>query len=380
MYTADPDRRGFALPAALLTLIILGVLTTTGLFSARQELHTGTAGERATEALYIAESGLTQVMDEWRSQDLAGVPVWGSVTYSDTTSYGIWTVSVTKGTDRLFYLESEGEVTRGGASASRRVGMIARVRSAVFEPRSALMTRGNASVRGNAEVHGEDQHPPNWAGVCTGPLNDKPGIIINDSTAVGTVGQGQVTGSPAVQADPTLTTDSFREFGEMDWEEVTALADKVSPPGSINNTFPADDGAGHCYTGLPYNWGDPTDPTAPCGGYFPIIHVPGDLHIQSGGVGQGILLVDGDLDLRGGFVFHGIIIAQGNFETQGSGNRVFGAVLASNADFDNQSLVGGSVVQYSSCAVSQAIENNPQLNRARPLRSRAWVDASAVRR
>ena len=44
--------------------------------------------------------------------------------------------------------------------------------------------------------------------------------------------------------------------------------------------------------------------------------------MQSGGVGQGILLVDGTLDLRGNFVFYGLIIVQGSFETQGSGNRV----------------------------------------------------------
>jgi len=209
---------------------------------------------------------------------------------------------------------------------------------------------------------------------------DKPGIIINDSSAVGTVGQGAVTGSPPVEADPTLTTQSFREFGEMDWNEVIQLANKVSPPGNINNTLPTDDGAGHCLTGQAYNWGDPSDPFAACGGYYPIIYVPGSLRIQSGGMGQGILLVEGDLDLRGNFTFHGIIIAQGNFETQGSGNRVFGAVMAANADFENQSLVGGSVVQYSSCAVQQAIENNPQLNRARPLRERSWVDVSSARR
>jgi hypothetical protein len=133
-----------------------------------------------------------------------------------------------------------------------------------------------------------------------------------------------------------------------------------------------------CGIGDPVNWGDPVNPAGPCGGYFPVIHVPGSLTIQSGGYGQGILLVDGDLDLRGGFAFHGIIIVQGNFETQGSGNRVHGAVMASNANFQDQSLVGGSVVQYSSCAVDQAIRNSASMNRARPMLERSWVDLSSL--
>ncbi len=372
------DKKGFTLPAALLALVIMGVLTTTGLFTARQDLHTGMAGEHAGQALILAETGMVDVLENWRASNFASVAPFGVVSFTDTTTAGVWSVDVTKATDKLFFLESTGEVQAVGGTAARQVGLMARVRSAVFEPRSALMTQGNASIRGGAEVHGEDMHPPGWGGSCTGPLIDKPGILIDDANGVGSKGQGNVTGNPAVEADPTLTVDDFREFGEMDWNEVIGLANKVSPPGNINNTGPTAFGS-QCVTILPYNWGDPTDPTAPCGNYYPIIYVPGDLRIQSGGMGQGILLVDGDLDLRGNFQFNGIIIAQGNFETQGSGNRVFGAVLAANADFDSQALVGGSVVQFSSCAVKRAIENNPQLDRARPIRERSWVDVSSVK-
>ena len=88
--------------------------------------------------------------------------------------------------------------------------------------------------------------------------------------------------------------------------------------------------------------------------------------------------MDGDLDLRGNFEFNGLVIVQGTFQTQGSGNRVNGAVMASNADFDSQSLVGGSVVSNSTCAVDRAILNNSSLSRARPLESRSWLDLSGV--
>ena len=129
---------------------------------------------------------------------------------------------------------------------------------------------------------------------------------------------------------------------------------------------------GDCRTGqaFPSNWGNPENPGAACFEWFPLIHITGDANVQSGGVGQGILLVDGDLELRGFFVFYGIIIVQGSVNTQGSGNRVYGGVMASNADLESQSFVGGSVVTNSTCAVSRALLKNPNLTRVRPLASR----------
>ncbi len=99
---------------------------------------------------------------------------------------------------------------------------------------------------------------------------------------------------------------------------------------------------------------------------------------KGGGMGQGILLVEGDLDLRGGFLFYGSIIVQGNFETQGNGNRIIGAVMASNGLLDDQSIAGGSEITYSKCTIQRAILNNSSLSRARPLELRSWVDLSAV--
>jgi hypothetical protein len=52
--------------------------------------------------------------------------------------------------------------------------------------------------------------------------------------------------------------------------------------------------------------------------------------------------------------------------------------MASNADFDLQKLVGGSVVTFSSCAASRAVENNAGLTRVRPIERRNWVDLSSV--
>jgi hypothetical protein len=123
------------------------------------------------------------------------------------------------------------------------------------------------------------------------------------------------------------------------------------------------------------NWGDPYRavlPTPPgqCEGYYPVIHVLGDVHI-SGGRGQGVLLVDGDLFVTGGFDFTGAVIVRGSMHTAGTGAHFSGAVMAANVDFEDDLISGNSTIRYSSCALLNALSGN-----AYPLavRDRAWVD------
>lgn len=104
----------------------------------------------------------------------------------------------------------------------------------------------------------------------------------------------------------------------------------------------------------------------------------GSSKINGGGAGQGILLVDGDIWAGGNFDFFGIIITKGMFETGGSGPRVYGAVISENENGEKQKLSGGSYLQYSSCALERAVENNPNLTRVRPIERRSWVDLSSV--
>jgi hypothetical protein len=364
----------------------VGVLVTAAFHVSNQELRTGVASKHSAMAVNLAQVGANEIMANWSGYQLGRIPVQGDTTITDTAEAGVWSVNVKNLNNRLYFLEAESEVTEGGdlwAGASRRVGIITRILFADIDPPAALTTRGTTSIRGTAEVHGEDMDPGSWGSVCSGIHEDKPGILTNDTTKLGTTGSGEVTGSPKWDQDSTIVDSTFTTFGELTWDELVRIArlqgkDVTSLGTNINNTGPATDVHGRCDQGAQTNWGD-TVPSAPCGNYFPLIYHGGpSLRIQSGGIGQGILLVDGDLDLRGNFAFYGIIIVQGNFETQGSGNRVIGGVMASNADFDDQRLTGGSVVTNSTCAVERAILNNAALSRARPLAQRSWVDLTAV--
>ena len=375
---------GFALPVTVFALVVVGVITTGGFFMAHQEGRIGVASEHAGLAFYLTERGLVDVMSEWNATLFGALPLWGETTVTrDYSGLGQVTARVTRMTDLLYFLDVDATVTRGGAvlsGASRRVGVTVRLVTAEIAPEAALTTRGQTTLRGTAEVHGEDEVPGGWGGYCSGVLDHLPGILTDDSSQVGTQGAAEITGDPPVEEDPTIDDATFTQFGDLSWTDLVEMADINLSGGSLTTLEPDSTAMGDCNTGQAFatNWGNPENPGAACFEWYPIIYVAGNARIQSGGVGQGVLLVDGDLDLRGNFAFYGIIIVQGTMETQGSGNRVYGGVLASNADLDTQALVGGSVITNSTCAVRRAIDQNSSLTRVRPLAARSWVDLSAI--
>ncbi len=379
------NQQGFALPVAVFALVVVGVITTGAFFMARNEGRIGVSSEHAGLAFYLTEQGLADLMGDWNFVRFGELPVWGDTIFTrGYADVGRVRTRVTRMTDYLYFVDAGGTVTMGGAmlsGASRRVGVTIRLESADIAPPAALTTRGPTQLSGTADVHGEDEMPPGWGGVCFGsPLENKPGILTDNASQVSRQGGAEITGDPAVQEDASIDDETFTEFGELTWEELTDMANIRLSGGTINTMAPDSTAVGVCRAGqaFPLNWGNPENPGAACSDWYPVIHITGNANIQSGGVGQGVLLVEGDLELRGNFVFYGIIIVQGSLDTQGSGNRVYGGVTASNADFESQSLTGGSVVTNSTCAVSRAIRENSSLTRVRPLVSRSWVDLSAI--
>jgi Tfp pilus assembly protein PilV len=384
------DRRGFALPAAIGALVIVGVLVTAGFYVARQELRIGAASRFSAMALDLAQSDINNVLIN-RTSAFVALPVWGDTTMVDTASTGVVSVKVTKLATRLFFVDATATVTEGGAmwsGATRRIGVVTRVSTADINPRAGLTTQGALKYGGSSEIHGMDEIPDgssggsaNWAGICdTTGMTNKPGILTNDTSAINWNGnrskiEDNMTGTPLFTQDTTITPTNLMTFGDMNWSDMVALADKVysGSPGSIGPVVTN----GVCNTSVQDNWGAPTDPTSPCFNYFPIIYFSGDLQL-SGGIGQGILLVNGDLKVTGGAEFYGPVFVRGTLTTMGSGGHFWGGVVAANADLGTTTVLGNAVITYSSCATSRALLNNSALTRIRPLTERSWVDLSSV--
>lgn len=381
------NRGGFALPAVIGALVIIGILVTAGFYMARQELRIGVASNHANMAVNIAQAGANEVMANWNGYQLGNIAAWDDTTLTGTAAGGNWSVKIMNNNNFNYFLTATGNVTEGGAmwaGASRVIGIAAKILFANINPPAALTTRGQVTVAGTSDVIGTNYTPPTWSPYCTGlATNDTTGVLLDDVTGgnPSTKGGGAIVGNPPFTEDSTIVDSTFTNFGDMNWAELTQFAQiegkEITSLGvTINNTSPVVT-SGRCDTAVLTNWGDSV-PTAPCGSYFPLIYHAGDVAIQSNGFGQGILLVEGDLQLRGGYTFFGIIIVQGTFSTGSGSNRVFGAVLASNAADLNQSFLGTGVIQYSRCAVTRSVLNNASLSRARPLDARSWVDLTGA--
>lgn len=385
------DTRGYAMPAAIGGLVIVGVLVTAGFYMARQEVRIGVASKHSAMAVNIAQAGANEIMANWNGFNLGNIPIGDDTTLVGTMNAGDWEVTVRNLNGFVYFISAAANVTEGGAmwaGANRRIGIVTRIIYAQINPPAALMTRGTVTLRGGAAVDGTDSDPDEWTGYCPGTTENKPGVLTNDTSVVTTEGSSTLEGDPPKDQDSTIVDSTFTNFGDMDWAELTDLAqaegkDVTSLGSTITQTLPDSTGPGECNESTLSNWGDPLEPAAACGSYFPLIYWggtgdPPHLTINSNGYGQGVLLVDGNLTLKGGFVFYGIIIVQGAFITEGSGARIVGGVMASNSDLNLDDIAGSSVVQQSTCASQRAILNNSSLSRARPLTTRSWVDLTNV--
>lgn len=367
------DRRGFALLVALAALVIIGGLIVGAFFASTQEFRIGRNTVLQSRAASAAEYGLNAAIrsDVWKGS-------WNNDTASGTLllDQNFSTDDGSGGTLRVTYLDNDNYLivsegfagTTLGAQGRKRLGGFVRLRKPEFNFLGAVTTKGDIKITGSTEIHGEDTKPDNWdTDEC--PLEDNmPGLAIGPSTTpkIQCLSKGCVTGDPVLTQPPEADDpETYNKFGDINYAQLAAMANVTIDGGTTMNSmapiFGVDkDGNDYCLTGDSHetNWGDPKhlDSRTSCQGYFPIIHVTGNLHI-TGGYGQGILLVDGDLDASGGVNFTGPVIVKGALSVtgNGAGARFLGGVMAENVYLDDTKFAGNAVVSYSSCAIKKAI-------------------------
>jgi hypothetical protein len=283
------------------------------------------------------------------------------------------TTTVTRLTNELFVVRATGERFRIGGNtnanlvATHGVALLARLVTASITANAALTSRGNVRVGGNVTIDGNDNVPSGWGGCSPGAA--KPGI--RTSGAVNTNGHPSINGSPAQQEHDNSVTDGMIRGP---YDQIKGAANLVfNGDQNMNGMAPVLNAANKCNTLNTMNWGEPqvgVGAVTACQGYAPIIWVKGNLSVQTGR-GQGILLVDGDLNIRGNFEFAGIVLVLGALNSNGTGNKIMGTVMADNADIGDLTDLGGNPqVLFSSCAVSRVLQlsASPQ-----PLASRNYV-------
>jgi len=380
------NERGMALAIAIFALVIVGALVAGAFFAGTQEQRVAENSKRLQQSFGAAEMGLNEVIRNWKPQTLNKIPIYPRdsmrVPLAPNDSFtpdrsGVFGGYVYRLNDQVFLVDitardkqSRSGVAGGGAR--QRLGQLVRIRVVNFNIGAALTTRGGVSLKGNALVNGRDTIPQGWDPTYCDTIGDttKAGIRTPDSSQVDMQRADQLNGNPKVRQDTSVNANTFTQFGDVSYASLAASA--TIQLGSGNYKIAPSLSGGACNKADTHNWGDGMNPAQPCGSYFPVIHIAGDATLN-GDQGQGVLLVDGDLDIQGSFVFYGIVLVQGSLKTAGGGStdaHVYGAVMAKNVDLELNTLAGNATLQYSKCAVTNAMEATQVVT---PVRSRAWA-------
>ena len=368
------SRRGLALPMVLGAITLIGTLIAGVMFLATQDYRVGANTLNETRAEATAEMGLNRLTTDW-DQSKNTTMVAGDTLRMSYTDVGGASVSVfvTRLAGPFFWATAEAQ-TRGNSlqyGSRRRFGQLFRLNTPSISFLGAVTAAGNVKASGNVTVSGNDANPVGWG--CTGTLANVPGAVLSPTATVTFNGTATVSGNPPYTTN-ALAADSntYFNYGGSTYASLAALANITLPGGTYTGMGPAVT-AGVCQKANTMNWGDPVRhvPAAACETYFPIIHFTGDTKLTNG-TGQGILLVDGDLTKAGNFSFYGVVIARGTVRSSGSNNGVTGIEMAADVDFgDAVTLSGSTTIQYSSCAVQQALSASSTLTSAK---GRGWVN------
>jgi hypothetical protein len=367
------SREGLALPMVLGAIVLIGTMIAGVMYFATQDYRVGANSLNEARAESSAELGLNRLTTDWDQSKNTTMAAGDTLTKSYTDVGGASVnVFVTRLPGPFFWAVSEAQ-TRGNSlqyGSRRRFGELFRLNTPALNFLGAVTAAGNIRVSGNVNVNGNDANPSGWA--CTGALTNMPGSVITPTATVTVNGSVTINGNPPYTTSVAAgDTNTYFNYGGTTYTSLAALANIVLAGGTYNGMTPAVSG-GVCQK-TSSNWGDPArhSPAAACETYFPIIHITGNATLTNG-TGQGILLVDGDLTKSGNFSFYGVVIARGTIRSSGSNNGVTGVEMAAAVDLgDAVTLSGSTTIQYSSCAVQQALASSSTLTTAK---GRAWVN------
>jgi hypothetical protein len=367
------NERGIALAMAVFALVVIGAIVAGTVFAGRLEQRGGQNTIYAGQAFEAADAAVGAAVAGWQSS-------WNGMAVGDSLDLGTTSLGgnvsnsamLVRVNDVTFLIRADGwaEDGSGNVLAERALATLAKLIKVSVPIRAALVARGDLTVKGTADLYGENADPPGWAtssamrDACPYDATSKP--------------SAEVSGKISTNGNPTMTPPPIENSAEVSdtnmflkpYSALIEAANIILNPGTSASPAPSTTGTpARCNTGSISNWGEPESSVPLCGSYFPVIYAQGDLTL-SHGRGQGILLVNGDLTLHGNFTFAGIIITKGAFDASTGTNNVYGTVMANNAYLDDMKLAGTPQVQFSTCAISRALTSSAK---AKPFTSRAWA-------
>jgi len=378
------DRRGVALPIALLGLITVSILVTAALVTSSTETAVSNARQDAATQLYKVEGGLqawvsSQSGNMGTYTDLAYTnPLGGTLTINSSRLY--LSPSGTPAPAAVAIYSVRAEPSTGGRS------LVALVKVPITFLN--LQINAGASLGSDATIGGSID------------INATSNLCLSDTADDAVVHAAGTTLTIRGQAATNIGNDtSTFAGGQSDMAhhilngiDLLALGNaadikfgyQFDKPRFSNGTISmsASDST--------YRWGCPSGLVSGCTPadtlYYPVVAIDaatdehgtrGTVRIQ-GDYGQGILVVlNGDLDITGGFQYKGIILVEGNTDIHGgsggsTGAKIEGALIglgdldictqmsdsgectSSFGDDGSSDLSSGAVIQYNACAIGAA--------------------------
>jgi len=119
-------RKGFALAAALVALVLIGVLVTGALFASNQETHASAAEMADEKAFAFAERAAVTAASSWVCPDCDLLPVGAVIIRNPEPSPPLEsTVYITRLDSTLFVVTGEGRIVESGSPrVKRRVSIV----------------------------------------------------------------------------------------------------------------------------------------------------------------------------------------------------------------------------------------------------------------
>ena len=351
-------RGGFALPAAIFSVVLVSALVAGALFVATEELRAGRGDGADQRALAAAEWSLERAILTWDSRRNVTQPVGRTDTLMVVSAApnDSMIVLATRVQRRLVWMTAT--ATRGGdgrgVPARHTVAASLRLVDTRF-PAPAALTSGGAVLVDGGVVDGRAGGESGDSTTACTEVAAAAGIRVPDVSRVtcpscGTSPGSGVFGLPPI--DSSGVTDSA--FAAVVNATVASLVRRASIdlPGGTMAPRPISANA-LCDLTDPFNWGDPGG-ASPCADWLPVIHVRGSVVLSAGAVGQGILVVDGSVRVEGGARFVGVVLASGDVTVSGLGAEIAGAVFAAPGTAGAESrITDGGAIRFEPCAVQR---------------------------
>lgn len=366
------DRRGIALPLALVGLVAVSLLVTTALLTSSTESAISAAQTSSARSLYTAESGLQEYLRQTVLANAGLQPGTSTVTVNGSQvqiTSALLSSRINAARDTAFRTVSLlAEPMRNGTPLGRAI--IAMVRQNGTFTTMSLNVNEGAVVGTDLEVGGNSKVIDNST-ICSDTVG--AGAVKHaDDAHVRTTGSGDIDGEVTRSANRGQAFveevlgrgKTLRDFADLGEIQFGTMFGKAGFPTNAKAQWNATDER--------MRWGCPTRMgfTCPSGAdttYYPIIAVDaggGAIDLQ-GDHGQGILIVvNGSLKISGNFLFKGLLLVEGYIDLSGTGgqtgSKIEGSVVAFGQNTNTRSRVdesetsGNAVIAYNRCSVNAA--------------------------